>query len=159
MGRERPKFTPVEQIDSYTCAGVCLHIGYKALGINRSEERLNRELKTTKDGTSWAEVINHLLDTVRVPLDVHFYSPGKIDQLAQYRKNGWVVMVCMQYVSDKDGSTDDHFAIVNSIGKKYIEIVDTEYSDFEKLERKEFLRRWRAQAEPKTFVAFKRKEV
>jgi ABC-type bacteriocin/lantibiotic exporter with double-glycine peptidase domain len=109
----------------------------KALGTKKSEQELVKILKTnTFQGTLHRNLVKaaHLFD-----LQLVSFSNATIKDLKELQKQGYVII--LSYRPPKDFY---HYAVLKSIGDKYIYLYDPWYGPKTKYELKDFVKRWKS---------------
>lgn len=106
------------QTPDFGCGAASLLIAYRALGIEYNEVSLTLELGTTKDGTSWFQMIEH---TAMLGFPTEFKNQANYKDLQKNFKNGVEVIA---WSTDGNAEPQPHFSVISGITNDLIELTD-----------------------------------
>ena len=131
----KPKFPYFTQRYSYSCGPACLRMAFAAYGIRISEKQIARATRTSVEGTT----IKGMLDACKKNgFRYRSYSNSSLVDIKKNVRRG--VPVVVNYMEPNDN--EDHFALIISIGSKFVVLNDPWNGKSFRVERKEFMKRW-----------------
>jgi ABC-type bacteriocin/lantibiotic exporter with double-glycine peptidase domain len=143
------------QSSCFSCGSAALLIAYDSMGVTYNEVSLAVELGTTKDGTSWEQVITH---TEKLGFPVEFKSRATYKDLQKDIERGAIIIA---WGTDGNTEIDAHFSVLSGITNDLIELTDPGIPEEEWpsiMSKEEFLNKWYLEGLPRTYLLIKPKK-
>ncbi|MBN2459478.1 C39 family peptidase [Candidatus Woesearchaeota archaeon] len=138
-----------------TCGPAVVKMVLGALGIEKSEKELAKELKTNiLHGTLHKNLIKAAW---QYDLKYVCFGNATIDDLKDFQKKGYIIIVCYRPPEDFY-----HYAVLKGIDDTHIHLYDPYYGPLTKWKLELFLERWRSnpvfEKKKRWFIAMKRQD-
>src|SRR3989344_6115816 len=112
------EFPFYKQETKYTCGAAAMRMALEFCGIKKTENRVAKLLGTNKVRGTWHKSFPIVAEKFR--LNHISMRDATIKDLREYRKKGYVIIICFFYPYEKF----DHYILLKKIGKKYIYFFD-----------------------------------
>ena|SRR3989344_175648 len=118
-----------KQETNYTCGAAAMRMALEFCGIKKSEKQIAKLLETNKVRGTWHR--NFPIVAEKFRLNHVSMRNATIDDLREYQKRGFAVIICHFYFPEKI----DHYSVLKKIDDKFIYFFDPLFDK----ERKYFL--------------------
>ncbi len=134
----------------WTCGPAALRMVLYDFGIKKSEEQLIRMLDCTKRWGTKHKMFPRVAE--RYKLNYVVKRDADIDDLRNYKRRGYTIIVCYFHVKERIG----HYAILHRIDDDDFYFVDPQFGPERRLNVTHFGRVWRCPSERGWFIGFKK---
>lgn len=107
-----------KQESKYTCGTASMRMALESVGIKKSEKQIKKLLGTNRVGGTWHRDFPRLAENYK--LNYIAKRNSSINDLKEYQKKGFTIIVCYFYPEEKSG----HYSILKKIDDKNIYLWD-----------------------------------
>ena len=139
-----------KQETKYTCGPASMRMVLQEFGIKKTEVQLTRAMKCTKRWGTKHKSFPPIAEQYH--LNYLVKRNGSIDNLREFRKRGYDIIVCYFHLKARTG----HYAVIKKIEGDHIHLYDPDYGHDRKLSVTFFGRIWKCPGERGWFIAIKK---
>ena len=132
------QFSFHKQETKYTCGAASMRMALTFCNIKKSEKQVAKLLRTNKVRGTWHKSFPIVAEKFR--LNHISMRNAKINDLKEYQKNGYAVIICYFYPSEKV----DHYSLLKNIDAKYIYFLDPFFGEEHKYLLSYFKKIWKS---------------
>lgn len=125
-----------------TCGATCMRMVLESLGIKRSERELTKIMDIKNVGFAGNGQFTRIAESFRLSYIVQRHA--KVQDVVRLQKEGYRIIVNFIDPEENIG----HFAVVKSIDKKSIHLLDPWHGPHQKLSLAVFKKNWKSMFEP-----------
>ena len=127
-----------KQETEWTCGAASMRMVLESFGIKRSEKQLIKLLKTNKVVGTWEFELPKLAE--RYKLDYVVERNGTVDDLREFVKEGFVIIVCYYIIQEREA----HYAVLINIDDENVYLNDPWFGANHILQREYFEKVWKS---------------